>query len=173
MPCCHFGSSPQCCSAHRMCFHGFWPSEWMRAVPIDLRHACLAAPIALQLFSRAWNTWGDALDHAERMKEEEKWAKTDSLWYTRCVREKEIGREKKRVDRWRRKKPLRGLCGCLCLYVCVCVNVRRNRGKDRGGSCRQGQSYLYKSTDLVFFTLTLLSRRISVPAPPFPTASID
>lgn len=63
-----------------------------------------------------------------------------------------------------------------CMCVCVCVNVRRNRGKDRGGSCRQGQSYLYKSSDLVFFTLTLLSVRISVcvtSALPFSTASVD
>lgn len=40
----------------------------------------------------------------------------------------------------------------------------------------QGQSYLHKSIDLAFFTLTLLSRRISVriiPPLPFTSASID
>lgn len=85
-----------------------------------------------------------------------------TLWCKLCGREKELGREKERVNRWRRKKPLRGLCGCPCVCLCVYVFMwEEQRRKNRGGSCRQRLSYLYKSTDLVFFTLTLLSRRIS------------
>lgn len=62
--------------------------------------------------------------------------------------------EREIVNKWRRKKHTKGLCGC----VCSC----ERRGKNRRQSGWRLQSYLYKCSDLVHFTLTSLSKRISL-----------
>lgn len=123
MSCCH---SFWIVSPVLQCFDGSRPSELMRAVSIALRHACLPFPVMLQLSLRAWNTWGETLNNAERMNGEKKRAKTESLWYTLCVREKEIGRKKEESGPTKEKEATKGplrlpvrVCICACVRVCV------------------------------------------------------
>lgn len=117
MSCCH---SFWIVSPVLQCFDGFRPSELMRAVPIALRHACLPVPIMLQFSPRAWNTWGETLNNAERMTGEKKRAKTESLWYILCMREQELGREKEESGPMKEKEAAKGPLR-LPVRACACV----------------------------------------------------
>lgn len=139
----HFGWSHQSCSAH--CVSELSGPDWATSC-LFARSNCVAA-----LFESLKETLWTSFSKKEWMERRKEW-KLTLLWYILC----EGKRDREGKEESGPMKEKETTKGPLRLCVRVCVNVRRNRGKDRGGSCRQGQSYLYKSTDLVFSTLTLL-----------------
>lgn len=125
--------------------------------------------IAAQLFSELpWCVKRHFLSMQKERSDREKWEREktqgagETVWDNLCGGE-ERGREgeKGRVNEWRRKKPLRD-SAAVCVFMWEKEKDRGEGKKNRRESRRQSQSYLYKCTDLVHFTLTSLSKRISL-----------